>query len=231
MHVNRLLLRYILIFLIGVIAFSCKRKAPEPDNQGIIEYKIIYLQDGIGNYSSGILPQSMTMTYRGDKIKSSIEGAMGFFHLVNIADLSEYTNTTFLKFIDKRYVYSGKKKEDPCCIGLQNSLEITFTDNTKEILGYSCKEAIVSFPETDRHSFPVYYTTEIDIKKPNSTSPFKEIPGVLMEFQTTLGQSDIMMVAEKVRQVAIPEKEFELLQNYKTVNKIEMESIFNALLE
>jgi GLPGLI family protein len=213
------------------LAFSCKKKPVGEIPQGIIEYKIIYLQEEIGNFSTGVLPQTMEVVYKGDKVKNTIEGALGFFHLINIADLDKMTNTTYLKFIDKKYMYKGKKSEKPCCFGQFEDMKITITDESKEILGLDCTKAVASFKNSDIRSFPLYFSTEIGVPDPNATSPFKDIPGVLMEFQTKLGNSDILMIAQKYERTFVNDKEFNHPQNYRIVNRTEMETIFNALLK
>ena len=188
------------------------------------------MDETIGGYSSGILPQKMESRFKKGMVKNTIEGALGFFSLVNIANLNEMTNTTFLKFIDKKYVYQGKRREPPCCFAGLEGMELKFTNSTKQILNYACQEAIVSFPGTTKKSFPVYYTTEINFDEPNATSPFKEIPGILMEFHATLGTTMVIMVAEKYLPGKVPDKEFIIPKHYKEINKNELENILNALL-
>lgn len=223
---------YIAISLILVLSNSCKtRSGAIKDEEGIISYQINYLDETIGGYSSGILPQKMESRFKKGKVKNTIEGALGFFSLINISDLEEMTNTTFLKFIDKKYVYIGKKKEPPCCFTGFKEMEIEFTDNTKQIIDYTCQEAIATFPGTDRQSFSVYYTTDINCYKPNATGPFRDIPGILMEFHAFLGSTEVIMVAEKYQSEKIPDKEFIIPKHYKEINKNELENILHALLE
>lgn len=156
---------------------------------------------------------------------------MGFFSLINIVDLDDVTTATFLKFIDKKYAFLGQKNEGPCCIKQFEGMTITNTNETKEILGFIGRKAIISFPETNNESFPVYYTTEIKLKNPNISSPYKDIPGVLLEFRAILGQSEIQIIAENYYAEYLPDKEFHFPRNYKEISKHEMEKIINALLE
>ncbi len=215
-----------------MINLSCKKRSADiAPEEGLIVYNINYLEESVGNYSSGILPHKMESRFKEGMVKNSIEGALGFFSLVNISNLDEMTNTTLLKFIDKKYVYRGKKKEPPCCFTGFDGMEIEFTDSTKKIIDYTCNEAIVSFPGTDRKSFAIYYTTEINFDEPNAVSPYKEIPGILMEFTATLGGTSVIMVAEKYLRGNIPDKEFILPRNYMEINKNELEDIMNALLD
>lgn len=225
------IIRYLTFCLLPVLTYSCKKSPDTRPEEGIIIYKIHYFDESINGYSKGLLPQQMVSRFKNNKVKNTIEGALGFFCLINISDLEEMTNTTSLKFIDKKYVYRGKKKEPPCCFSGFENVEIEFTDVTKNIINYSCHEAVVSFPGTTRKSFPVYYTTEINIDEPNATSPFKEIPGILMEFHAIIGKTRVIMVAEKYLPEKIADKEFIVPRHYKEVDKEELENILNALLE
>ncbi len=224
--------RYLVFCLILIINHSCKKRSHEKESeQGIIIYDISYLEGKVGNYSEGILPHRMELLFKEGMVKNNIEGALGFFSLVNISDLDEMTNTTLLKFIDKKYVYKGKRKELPYYFMGLDGMDITFTDSTKRIINFTCNEAIVSFPGTNRKSFPVYYTTEISFDEPNALSPFKEIPGILMEFHASLGGTNVSIVAEKYIPGKIPDKEFSLPRNYKQISKDDLENIMNAFLE
>ncbi|KPK84569.1 MAG: hypothetical protein AMS27_09555 [Bacteroides sp. SM23_62_1] len=224
--------RYLIFSLIIVASFSCKKKPPAAkSDEGVIEYRIEYLNDKVGNFSTGVLPQTMVVKFKKNKVKNSIEGAMGFFSLINIANLSEMTNATYLKFVDKKYAYEGQKNEEPCCIKQFEGMKVTLTDETKEIIGFIGKRANISFPDTNQDSFSVYYTTEIKLKNPNIMNPYKEIPGVLLEFRTNLGHTNMLMIAEKYYPENLPDKEFHLPRNYRKVTKNEMEKILNALLE
>ena len=227
-----LISRYLVFCLFLVAIHSCKKRPSDTlSEEGTIVYHINYLDETVGGYSTGILPQKMESRFKEGMVKNSIEGALGFFSLINISDLNEMTNTTFVKFIDKKYVYRGKKKEPACCFAGLEGMDIEFTESTKQILSYTCKEAIVTFPGTNKKSFPIYYTTDINFNKPNALSPFKEIPGILMEFHATLGDANVIMVAEKYVPERIPDKEFIISKHYTEINKNELENILNALLD
>jgi GLPGLI family protein len=223
-----------LSFLVCILLFfsSCKRgHTPAGLNEGVIEYQIIYLQDKVGVYSHSVLPQSMTIQFKKNWMKTTIEGALGFFRLVNIADLHDLRNFTSLKFLDKKYIFMGEKKETSCCFGTLENMVIEYTGNTKEVAGFLCEEAIASFPDSGSESFTIYYTTDLKIKKPNATSPYYQIPGVMMEFNTTLGNATMRIIAKNFKSVRIPDKEFSIPDGYHRVSKKEIENILHALME
>jgi len=215
-----------------MVLMSCKKEHNITDkSEGVIEYKILYQQDKIGGYSRAFLPQSMIIQFNRDWLKTTIEGAMGFFRLVNIADLHNLRNTTCLKFLDKKYIYTGKKRENVCCFGSLDDMIIEFTGNTKMVAGFRCEEAVASFPDSVNQSFSIYYTSEIKVKRPNATNPYHEIPGVMMEFSTSLGNATMRIIAQEYKAVRVPEKEFSIPADYRPVSKTEIENILHALMQ
>jgi GLPGLI family protein len=110
-------------------------------------------------------------------------------------------------------------------------MNIEFTKQKKEIVGFECRNAIASFPGSDIESFDIWYTEELPLDNPNEKTPFHRIPGVLLEFNTIMGNANMHMVAKSCEAARIPARIFDLPKNYKRVTKAEMETILNALLD
>ena len=64
----------------------------------------------------------------------------------------------------------------------EDEYEIEFTDETKEIQGYTCKKAIVS--SADGVEMIYWYTEEIQFAKDGQNYFNKDVPGFPMEFET-----------------------------------------------
>jgi GLPGLI family protein len=198
--------------------------------EGKIRFDITYAQSKVGGYSTSVLPKEMIMEFNEDMVKSTIEGGLGFFNLVNVSDLNSLQHTTWLKFIDKKYIYEGEKKDTPCCFGMLSNMRLEYTDKTKEIAGLLCHHARANFPDNGIESFDIWYTRELGIENPNSNSPFHEIPGVLLEFNTLMGNANMHMIATSHSVQKIPEKHFQSPKNYRPVSKAEIERILEALM-
>ena len=67
---------------------------------------------------------------------------------------------------------------------------IKYLKTDKVIAGYKCKLARV-FIEDVPTPIDVYYTEDIHIENPNRNTPFSEINGVLLEFETTMNQYSV----------------------------------------
>ena len=87
-----------------LLVFACRRKPDSEYFEGKIRFDISYAQNEVGGYSTTVLPRHMVMEFSNDKVRNTIEGGLGFFSLVNVSDLRNYQNTTWLKFIDKKYI-------------------------------------------------------------------------------------------------------------------------------
>lgn len=198
--------------------------------EGKIKFEITYAQSKVGGYSTTILPKEMILEFNENKVKSTIEGGLGFFNLIHVTDLNSYQHTTWLKFIDKKYIYQGDKKEAPCCFGMLADMRLEFTEQTKEIAGLQCNHAMASFPNNGIEPFDIWYTEELGIDNPNSNSPFHDIPGVLLEFNTLMGNANMHMTATSHSVQKISEKQFQLPKNYRPVSRTEIESILEALM-
>lgn len=222
--------RYLVLFVLVFFLVACKKRPSGEMAEGRIKFAISYEQNRLGGYSTTVLPREMIMEFSEDMVRNTIQGGLGFFSLVNISDLRNYQNTTWLKFIDKRYIYRGDRKELPCCFGMLEGMELEFTDSLKEIAGLKCRHAIARFPENGIEPFDIWYTREIGLNRPNGNTPFKDIPGVLLEFNTLMGNANMHMVATSYENQHIPRKQFQPPRNYSPVSKMEMESILNALM-
>jgi GLPGLI family protein len=222
---------YLLLILLATLFADCNRKKEQALEEGRIEFQITYEQQEVGGYAASLLPSKMTMEFRDNMVKNTIQGGMGFFHLVNVSDLNKKQFITYLKFIDKRYIFKGDQYDSPCCLGLMTGIDIKFTRQTKEIIGFHCKNAIASFPDDSIGSFDIWYTEELQIEKLNGNSPFDKIPGVPLEFNTIMGDANMHMVATSIDITRIPARVFDLPKNYKQISKLEMETILNALLD
>jgi hypothetical protein len=156
---------------------------------------------------------------------------MGFFKLHSHTNFKNKRCVTLLEVLNKKYVFSGKKGESMCCFDNIDNMEVEYTDDTKVIAGLNSKKAIISLPGNDE-TFEIYYTDEISIDDPNSTNPYSQIDGVLMDFQLNLIYLKMQFTADKfipaqnkkINKLKLPEK-------YQEVTREQMTFIIKRLME
>ncbi len=226
-------MKYLLVavpFLL--ILTTCKRGDYEDKySNGLIEYKINYLENELTEISPSLLPKKMKLEFSPNYSTNTIEGFMGFFKLSNHTNFRHKKCVTLLEVLNKKYLFKGKKGESMCCFDENPDMEIEYTDEIKEIAGFKCKKAIVTLPGQN-DTFDVYYTNEISIAKPNSTNPYYQIDGVLMEFQLKLAYLKMQFTAEKFVPIQNNKiKEFTVPDNYREVTREQMTYIIKRLME
>lgn len=224
-------LRNILIIIILIYTGSCKNlPIGQKVKEGYVEFNITYLENTTDNILTSHMPDKMVMKFRPNVFVNQIDGFFGFFQLINVVDTRKSTNTTMLKVLDKRYYYPGSPDEKPCCFDTMDDMVIEYLDETKDICGFECNKALISFPGNDSPSFVVYYTGDILVNDPNITNPFSEIDGVLLEFEIRLRNLRMHLEAFNVVEKRMPEKDFGIPSGFLRISKDDMEQVVTKLL-
>jgi hypothetical protein len=179
----------------------------------IIEYKVTYLTEKAGNIPTKMLPGKMTVIFAGHYALNKIEGFFGQFSLIYIGDLKNESVITMLKLFDKKYVYYGKEGELPVGFSELKNLVIKETGNTKEILGYNCKELLIS--SDNMPDFYALSTDQIKVKNPNITTPYKKVTELLLDFNTELRFLGMKLTANSVQDKIILWDAFRVPGDYK----------------
>ncbi len=179
----------------------------------VIEYKVTYLSEKAGNIPTKMLPGKMTVIFAEHFALNKIEGFFGQFSLVYIGNLKNKSVVTMMKLFDKKYVSYGKNGEMPCGFSELQNLVITETGNTKDLLGFRCKELLIS--SNSDSAFYALCTDGIDVKNPNVTTPFKEIDEVLLDFRTHLSLLDMRLTATSIEKKTISWDVFRVTEGYK----------------
>jgi len=226
-------MKYLLVVLPFLLLLTtCKRGAYEDKyNNGLIEYKITYLENELKEISPSLLPKKMKLEFSSNYSTNTIEGFMGFFKLSSHTNFKHRKCITLLEVLNKKYVFNGKRGESMCCFDENPDMEVEYTDEIKEIAGLKCKKAIITLPG-QHETFDVYYTNEISIAKPNSTNPYYQIDGVLMEFQLKLAYLKMQFTAEKFTPFQSNKaKEFSVPDDCREVSREQMTYIIKRLME
>jgi len=227
--------RYFFILTIILLSFSqCKDTPFQSDKikEGYIEYDIEYLNDSMDVFIESFLPDKMKIKFKDHNTRNQLKCMGGVFSLTNIKKYKKGTNITLVDFIDKKYKYIENNNDSSLFFKQRPDVIIQKTDSTKDISGFTCKEAKIAIPrreENSKEEFSVFYTNKISIKGFNNQTPFAAIDGVLLEFQLDFYDIPMKFTATKVKKGNIPAKEFETPENYKRINKETMEEIIELL--
>lgn len=212
--------------MIIVWAAGCKEMDEKFISEGEIEYSAKVIDPN--NPMASMAPSKLTVRFKSDKSAAEMSAGLGLFSTSFIADPEKRTVTQLVKILNKKFVLVQNQqsidKEN-----LNYSFKFIPTKQTKIIAGYKCTKVEVVPDDKSIPPFDLYYTDELDIKDPNFASPFKEIKGVLMEYQLKKFGLEMRFEAKSIRKEQIEDKYFQVPPDYKPVSEKEMRRIFDDL--
>jgi GLPGLI family protein len=117
---------------------------------------------------------------------------------------------TILKTIGKSKYISYYDAEKWKALNAEyDGVKISFSGNTKKILDYDCKEAILT--TSDGKSYTVYYVPSLIPSVTENAFQFKDVPGIILEYETiTKENQKITYTATQINFSPVPLAQFEL---------------------
>ena len=224
-------MRFSYVLFIAVIfamsGFSCKERGGKSIDQGEIHYTIDY----IGNIGvpKELLPQNLIVSFKNDKILFEMIG-IGKSGIMNLSNPEKGINDTYFSFFTKRYFYAAEPGELYPGFEAMKGMKIRKTSHTSVICGFNCKNAQVTFPSDTEKVFEIWYTNEIKVKNPNSSTPFSQIDGVLLSFFFFMGPSELHFDAETVYKKDIQDEIFERRDKFARVSREEIDKFINMMI-
>ncbi len=180
-------------------------------SEGIIIYDITYPKPHADNSTQAIMPSQMEFQFKDDKYINNLSIAFGYVNIDYVVNNQTRELIEVAKIGKHRYAAQINESTLPSLLKDVPKYTVKFiAGGTKEIAGFKCKKALVSIASKTPYSFDVYYTNDIALTEPNWCTPFKEIPGTLMEYQ--IEKFDVIMrfTAKEVKNLAQDAKEFTL---------------------
>ena len=221
-----------LLFIAVVFAitgFSCKERGGKYINQGEIHYTIEY-KGTFGPMPKEVLPKNLVVSFKEDKILFEMISSFGNSGILNLANPKEGILDTYFSLFTLKYFYPVQPGEQFPGFEAMNGIVINKTSKTCVICGFNCKNASVTLPGDKNKVFEIWYTDEIDVKNPNTATPFKEIDGVLMSFFFLLGPAELHFNAETVYRKDIPDEQFERRQKFTRISRQEIDKFIDKMI-
>ena len=209
------------------ILCGCAEKTRQGSiSEGSVKYKITYLQTEKENPIIGLLPSTIMMHFKNDKVILEMEGWLGIFRSAFIKDGKDKAYT-LLKILNKKYLYISTSEEGYYGMSRPDNLQIDFDNTEKDMIGFHCNHANVSIGDTT--SFDVFYTTDIKISNATANTPLDKIPGMPMDFRLEMNGIPMHLEAIEFINEKITNKTFEIPEGYERVERSQMDEIFNGI--
>jgi GLPGLI family protein len=222
---------HILIIIFSFYLIGCDGKSTEK-SEGIIYYKVTYPKMDKNNFMFEFMPKKMEMIFKNDKYMTNLSAGMGLFKTSFLVDKGEKEFSQLVKLVDKKYILTLKDEKIEESLKHLPSFTIEQTDDTKKILEYICKKAIITMNDGSNDAFTIFYTDQINIESPNWCNQFKGIDGVMLEYQYEKYDVCMRFTATKIAYKKIDDSEFEIDKSYVSLSEAdldkEMQEIFDS---
>lgn len=190
--------------------------------EGKVRYNITYPETSLTEAQKQQLPGNITLYIKGDKVKS--EMITGMITRITIKDIAEQKTTTLLEMMGQKYAIEQTPEDIREKMEEQDSTEVTVTDETKEIAGYTCKKAMVTPKDGDPYA--IYFTPEIGSSKMNFDSKaYRRIDGLPLEYEMKTNMFRMKLVADKIEETKIADDAFNTPDGYKKVTPEQLQNM------
>ena len=104
-------------------------------------------------------------------------------------------------------------------------------EDTANVHGLSCKRCFATFPAGKHDTINILYTESFHIKEPNRTNPYKDVNGVLVQFNVPISKLEMQFKAKTVKYQEVPSDEFEVPEDYRAIPRDKMILYIKELLD
>ncbi|KAF0195831.1 MAG: hypothetical protein FD166_2797 [Bacteroidetes bacterium] len=204
--------------------FTLAQKPGSPF-KGVINYKVSYPDSKMEASQQAMMPQTMKVSLSGNKTR--IEMAMASMSQIILIDSDLKTTTVLLDMMGQKIAMKPNKKTDR-----PDAKEpvVKMTNETKEIAGYLCKKAEVSFGDEKSKGTPliVYFTEAIGNNRIFYDNEYRTLPGIPMEFQYKMQGMNMLLTASSVEKGKVSNRDFEVSSEYKEMTPEQLREMFGG---
>ncbi|MGQ1948297.1 hypothetical protein ACT3CD_14470 [Geofilum sp. OHC36d9] len=232
-YVFLILLVALSTFIVSCIQTAKKAQPTAAIHEGTIEYSILWPAKIKNESISFFLPKQLTMKFNRNNQAFSLSGAMDLYTINLFRSDKSDTIYTFIDLnVQKQYTMSSAKSLQRW-LNPNDDMGIEIDrDTLRYIQEMQCHKAIL-FNKIEKTTIAtIWFTEEIDAGNLNKYTPFKELPGIMMEMIPASGNNNLLgLKAVKISNKAIPENSFiPPIQNYNYISEQEIVNMISNLI-
>jgi hypothetical protein len=215
--------------IFAITGYSCRQKGGKYIDQGEIHYNINYIGN-LGSMPKEVLPKDLIVSFKDDKILFEMISSFGNSGIINLTNPEKGIYDTYFSLFTLKYFYPVQTGELFPGFEAMKGMVLKKTSRTTVICGFNCKNAEVTFAADRSKVYEIWYTNEINVKNPNTATPFSSIDGILMSFFFLLGPAELHFDAETVYKKEISDESFERRGEFIQVSREEIDNFINRMI-
>jgi GLPGLI family protein len=192
--------------LIAILGLALPAGAQKRFSEGTISYDIVINTGSDKPQNADFFDGATSVVYiKGNRSRTEMVSSLGTQSTITdgrdaVTILKEYGEQKYMiRLTPEDWKDANKRNED---------ITFSFLPETKTIAGYQCKKAIGK--HRDGTTFTAWYTTDLEPENKDFQYTTKALPGLAMEYETTLGNLKVTYTVSKVSLAPVPASKFDL---------------------
>lgn len=204
-------------FLFLIIAFNSPLSA-QSNFEGKIIFTISYAD--MPAEMTAMLPKDMTIYIKGNKSKVEQNQMMG--KQVVVSDLGQQNGFMEMNISGQKIrinISTAEFKQEA-----EQMTNIEYLNETKTIVGYPCKKAIMK-DETGQMTMTVFYTEKINNK---AQTKFVGLKGFPLQYTMTQQNMTLEMTASEISKESVSDAIFNKSEGYKEMSQADLQKMMGG---
>ncbi|RLD44574.1 MAG: hypothetical protein DRI86_07185 [Bacteroidetes bacterium] len=203
-----------------VILTSVTSKKKNKQFRGTITYDLSYESDELTSIEISKFPKSQTVMMYDGMSKFDIEKPGGGLTYISNPETDQFMVLIESGLRKAAIITKLSEIEAKQDSAREYTTQIDLSEDKKEIAGYICNKAIVTFTPkpgiiTVERMFSVYYCPKLGNLKSNEGGPYEGINGELLEYYNVSSQIITKMVATEIKKGKVSDLDFFLPSDFK----------------
>lgn len=195
--------------------------------RGRIIYTITYPGSMIDLAELEQLPDRAVIYTKNNLVRTELSGENAGLFQVKISDPDRGETATMLEILREKYVIHKGSAEIQNALRNMPQPEFEYTDETREILGYTCRKVIARISDDfgNEYESEIWYTNEIPGNAFNFDTPYNQIPGLMLQYEMRVGPLNIRYEAQSVRRrMFVGNRNFRVPRDYENISYDDLRS-------
>ncbi len=208
-----------------LLVFLAEAASAQRPLRGRIVYSITYPGSNVDLAELQELPDRAVILTKNNLVRTELSGENAGLFQIKVSDGNAKETATMLEILREKYVIRRNSQEIQNALRNMPQPELEFTDETREILGYTCRKVIARVTDDfgNEYESEIYYTPEIPGEAFNFDTPYHEIPGLMLLYEMRVGQLNMRYEAQSVRRrLFVGGRNFYVTRDYQVVTYDEL---------
>ena len=195
--------------------------AQEKLKEGKITFEItINNAEEMSDQMLAMMPSEMVVYFKEGRSRGEMEMMGG--KVITITDGKTGETFSCMDIMGKKQAVKITKEDAEKEREKSGDYEVKITDETKDIAGYKCKKAIITFEKDEKESTAeVWYTNELEASNSEKYA-WKGIDGYMMEFSVDQRAMGMKFTCTEVKKQPVNDDMFKIPDGYTVMTQEEM---------